>query len=193
QFSEDLSWIKGAHNVAFGGAIRRIRNNRLSQGTSFSDALASSSGLLGSGNEFLAADAANTTPYKRQFTNILGVLTQLNRRANYDLQGNLIPEGALIKRQFGGEEYEFYVQDTWKVTRALTVTAGLRVSLDPPVYELQGYQTSPVVPFGDWFDLRGSLAAQGKPQSLAPKVQFDLSSKTGRGLYPFQHNPAPRL
>ena len=58
---------------------------------------------------------------------------------------------------------------------------------------MQGHQTSPAVPFSDWFNLRGSLAEQGKPQSLAPKVQFDLASKTGRGLYPFQHDLAPRL
>jgi hypothetical protein len=193
QFSEDLSWIKGSHTVAFGGVTRLIRNNRQSQATSFSDALASSAALASGGTEFLASDAANTTPYKRQFTNILGVLTQLNRRANYDLQGNLLPEGAMIQRKFAGEEYELYVQDTWKATRSLTITAGLRVSLEPPVYEVQGYQTSPLVPFSDWFNLRGSLAAQGKPQSLAPKVQFDLASKTGRGLYPFQRDFAPRL
>jgi hypothetical protein len=191
--SEDLSWIKSGHNVTAGAVIRVIRNNRFDQSNSFSDALANSSGLLGSGGEFLASDAANTTAYKRQFTNLLGILTQLNRRANYDLQGNLLPEGAIIQRQFQQEEYELYAQDTWKATRALTVTAGLRVSLLPAVYEAQGYQTSPSMSLEDWFNLRGSLAAQGKPQSLAPKVSFDLASKTGRGLYPFHHDFAPRL
>jgi len=52
---------------------RLIHNNRLTNSTSFSDALASSAALASGGTEFLAADAANTTPYKRQFTNILGV------------------------------------------------------------------------------------------------------------------------
>lgn len=193
QISEDLSWIRGAHNVAFGGVIRLIRNNRQNQGNSFSDALASSSALLGSGGEFLAPDAANTTAYKRQFTNLLGILTQLTRQSNYDLQGKLLPEGSIIKRRFADEEYEFYLQDTWKATRGLTVTGGVRVSLFPPVYETQGYQTSPAMSLEDWYNLRGSLAAQGKPQSLAPPVAFDLASKTGRGLYPYQHDVAPRL
>ena len=191
--SEDLSWIKGAHNVTAGGVVRVIRNDRLDQQNSFSDALANSSGLLGSGGEFVAADAANTLAYKRQFTNILGILTQLNRQANYDLEGNLLPEGSAIQRKFAQEEYELYAQDNWKATRSLTVTAGLRVSLLPAVYESQGYQTSPSMSLEDWFNLRGSLAAQGKPQSLAPKVSFDLASKTGRGLYPFHHDFAPRL
>ncbi len=193
QFSEDMSWIKGAHTIAFGGVIRTIRNSRDSTATSFSDALASSSGLLGSGTEFVVPDAVVTTPYRRQFTNLLGILTQFTRQANYDLQGNLLPEGTVIHRKFAEEEYEMYVQDSWKVARGLTITAGLRVSLFPPVYESQGYQTSPAMSLEDWFNLRGSLAAQGKPQSLAPPVSFDLASKTGRGLYPFQHNFAPRL
>src|SRR5262249_31020462 len=48
-FSEDLNWIKGAHNVAFGGAMRLIHNNRRSQATSFSDALASSAAFSSGG------------------------------------------------------------------------------------------------------------------------------------------------
>jgi len=32
QFSEDLSWIKGAHTVAFGGVTRLIHNNRQQSG-----------------------------------------------------------------------------------------------------------------------------------------------------------------
>jgi hypothetical protein len=174
--------------------VRLIRNNRLSQRNSFSDALASSSALLGSGGEFLAPDARNTLAYKRQFTNLLGILTQLTGQYNYDIQGNLLPQGATIGRKFAAEEYEFYLQDTWKATRALTVTGGLRVSLLPPVYEAQGYQTSPAMSLEDWYNLRGSLAAQGQPQSLAPKVAFDLASKPGgRPLYPYQHDVAPRL
>src|SRR5260370_27763468 len=85
------------------------------------------------------------------------------------------------------------LETTGKGTRVFPITAGLRVSLSPPVYEAQGYQTSPSISLEDWYNLRGSLAAQGKPQSLAGPISFDLASKTGRGLYPFQHDFAPRL
>jgi hypothetical protein len=163
---------------------RLVRNRRASQLNSFSDALANSSALLGGGTEFLAADAANTLVYKRQFNNLLGILSQLDRQANYDLKGTQLPECSTVKRVFAEQEFEFYAQDTWKAARGLTVTAGLRVSLFPPVYEAQGYQVSPSMSLEDWFNLRGSLAAQGKPQSGAPPITLDLASKTGRGLYP---------
>lgn len=194
QWSEDASWVAGAHTVGFGGVIRMIRNDRQNQGNSFSDALANSSALLGSGGEFLAADAANTLVYKRQFTNLLGILTQLTGQYNYDMQGKLLPEAASIHRKFASQEYELYAQDSWKVSRAFVVTAGVRLSLMPPVYETQGYQTSPMPSLEDWANQRGALAAQGKPQSMAPLVQFDLASKPGgRPLYPYHKDFAPRL
>ncbi len=193
QISEDLNWTKGAHNISFGGVIRIIRNNRLNQGNSFSQLYSNSSWLSGTGGVYLVADAASSTPYRRQFNNLLGVMSQATRRANYDLSGNVLPEGALIPRKFAEEEYEMYVQDTWKVTRAFTVTAGLRLSLLPPVYEQSGYQTSANIRLGDWFNARGGLAEQGKSQVGAGQISYDLASKTGRGLYDYFKNWQPRL
>ena len=73
------------------------------------------------------------------------------------------------------------------------MTGGLRVSLFPPLYETHGIQTSSNIQLGDWFDQRGALAAQGKPQSLAPQISYQLADKPGgRGLYPFQKHFSPR-
>ena len=194
QLTEDFSWIKGAHTVAFGGTLRFIRNSRSNTLNSFSDALSNSSFLNDGGAVFLAPDAKNTLPYKRQFSNLLGLMTQLTGQYNYDLNGKMLPEGSLIHREFNANEYEFYLQDTWKATRALSLTAGVRVSLFPPIYEAQGYQVSPKMSLSDWYYLRASLAQQGRPQSEAPPVEFVLAnSPEGRPLYPYQHDVAPRL
>ena len=193
--SEDVSWTKGAHTVAFGGVVRFISNDRSTTLNSFGQAYGNTFWLSGTGGQFLVPDADNSNQYKLQFSNILGLLPELTRRANYDLQGNILPEGSPIARSFREQEYEMYLQDSWKVTRSLTITAGLRYSLNPPVYEANGYQTSPSTPLGDWFNIRGALAAEGKPQSLAPPISFDLSSKPGgRDIYPYhQKNFAPRI
>ena len=194
QISEDLAYTKGSHSFTLGGVARIIRNNRQNFGSSFSDILINSSFLQGGGSEFVAADAKNTTVYKRQFSNLLGLLTQRTGRFNYDTQGKAFPEGTGVKRVFGEEEYEFYAQDSWKALHNLTITGGLRVSLAPPIYEVNGFQTSANVSLEDWFNQRGSLAANGMPQSLAPKISYNLASAPGgRPLYPYQHNFAPRL
>jgi len=49
--------------------------------------------------------------------------------------------------------------------RQLTITAGVRHSLMPPIYEANGQQTSTNVSIGDWFYQRANLAAVGAPQS----------------------------
>ncbi|MGI8741954.1 MAG: carboxypeptidase regulatory-like domain-containing protein [Bryobacteraceae bacterium] len=191
---DDLVWTKGAHSVSFGAIARVIRNNRTSYATAFSDALANADLLNTGGKEFLTADAKNTSNYKRQFTNLLGLMSQLTGQFNFDLTGKVLPEGTPVFRKFADEEYEMYAQDSWKVTRGFTVTAGLRFSLLPPIYEQQGYQTSANIPLGQWFDMRGGLADQGKPQSLVPRITYNLASAPGgRPLYDTQRDWAPRL
>ncbi len=193
--SDDVSWTKGSHNLSFGGVIHVISNARGSTQNSFSDAVSNASWLSGTGSTLLVPDAKNATPYKRQMSNILGLLTQVDHQVNYDLTGSVLPEGAVIHRNFHVSQYEMFAQDSWRVTRGLTVTGGVRWSLDPPPTESNGYMTSANVSLGDWFDLRGALAAAGKPQSLAPAITYNLSSATGgRSFYPnHKKNFAPRI
>lgn len=194
QVSEDLAWTKGSHNVTGGFQIRVTRNNRLNYGTSFSDVIVNSSFLSTGGSDLLAADAKNTTVYKRQIANLLGLETQRTGQYNYDIKGNVLPEGAPVARHFGEEEYEFYLQDNWKATRQLTLSYGLRFSVMPPVYETNGVQTFTSISLEDWYNLRGSLADRGLPQSQAPRISYDLISKPGsRPLYQTHYNPAPRF
>ncbi len=192
--ADDVTWTKGAHSVAFGGSIHLITSQRVNFANSFSRGYANSSWLAGTGSTLLAPDAKNSTLYTRLMTDLLGIVSQGDAHYNYDKSGNVLPQGAGIARTFVDHEFELYLQDNWKVTRGLSVTAGLRASLDPPLHEANGIQTTPNIALGDWFNERGSLADRGLPQSMAPAISFDLASKPGgRGMYPFQHDFAPRL
>jgi len=197
--AEDLNWTKGAHNIQFGGVVRVIRNQRNSLVNSFHGATANASWLVDSGAElykpFTDMATSSITYFTYASTDVMGLVTQGNARYNYRVDGSVIGEGKPVSRKFAAEEYEMYLQDTWKASRALTVTAGVRYSLTPPIYEADGQQVSPNVRIGDWFNLRGGLAQQGKSQMEAGRISFVASNGPGgRPLYDYhKKNFAPRL
>lgn len=196
--SEDLNYTRGAHNVQFGAIMRFNQNKRTNLGTSFSGAVANASWLVNSGSDLNApwADMApsNYTQFRYAMADVMGLVTQGNAQYNYLVDGTVLAQGQPVLRNFKNKEYELYAQDTWKLTRSLNVTAGLRWALMPPIYEDNGQQVSPNIPIGDWFDKRGGLAQQGKSQSEAGTISFIPKSQGGRDLYNYhKKNIAPRI
>ena len=196
QISDDLSWSHGTHTFQFGGVVRFISVSRNDQGSSFSDGFMNSSWLADTGSSLLVpdADVNFTTDYVRQMTNLLGLVSEGDAQYNYDKAGNPLAEGQAVKRKYIDHEYELYGMDSWQLTRGLTVTAGLRISLFPALYEANGNQTSSNIPTGVWFNDRAKLAAQGLPQSEVTPLYYVLAgSPGGQGLYPNQNHYAPRF
>jgi len=196
--SEDMNWIKGSHNIQFGGVARLSQNRRDNFATSFSAATANASWLVDSGAEltrpFTDLPSSQYTLFRYAVTDVMGLVTQGNAQYNYLVDGTVLPQGTAVKRNFKNQEYEFYVQDTWRISQSLTMTAGLRYSLMPPIYEANGQQVSPNIPIGDWFDKRGGLAQQGLSQQGAGTISFLPKSMGGRDLYGFhKDNWAPRI
>lgn len=197
--SEDMSWIRGGHTIQYGFVARLIRQNRVNYANSFSSAVTNASWLIDSGAELNRpfADMAPTfrVAFRDAATAVLGLVTQGNARYNFLVDGTRLNEGDPIRRTFAGEEYELYIQDSWRVTRSLTLTAGLRWSLMPPIYEANGQQISPDIPIGDWFNRRGGLAEQGRSNLEAGLISYVVSSSPqGRPLYPYhKKNFAPRF
>src|SRR6185437_1138502 len=160
---------------------------------SFSTGYLNSSVLIDGGLSLLASDAANTTAYKRLMVDMLGLIPEVDAQYNYDASGNVLPQGAGVSRSFIDHDWEFYAQDSWKVKRNFTVTAGLRFTYSPPVYEANGQQASPNIPLGQWFNERGALAAQGQSQAGAGPISLNLLGAPGtHGLYNPQNNWSPR-
>src|SRR5579872_7378148 len=194
QFSEDMAWIKGAHNVSFGVNVLLVSNSRLDYGHSFSDGYINYAVLLDGGKSLLAPDAVNATAYRNQMANLLGLITEIDAQYNYNVDGSLLAQGAPVSRKFDQHSYEFYGQDSWKISRNLTLTAGLRVGIAPPVYEANGIQVSPNIPLGTWANERAALAQQGLSQSQAGPISLSLLGSPGtKGLYETQRDIAPRV
>lgn len=195
--SEDMSWVHGAHDLQFGGTIRLISNQSQSYANSYSSASSNPSWLTGSGNDLtgsLAISTGDLNSYEYAMGAVLGLEAQGTGHYNYLVNGTVIAPGAPVSRDFINHEGEFFAQDTWKVTRNLTVTAGLRNSLEPPVYEANGQQASTNIPLASWLADRANLAAAGQSQAGAPPIEFiPYNGAGGRPMYPYHKNWAPRL
>src|SRR5262249_19850667 len=141
-----LSWNKGAHDFRFGGVVRLINNKSTNYANSFSVASSNPSWLTGSGNDLtppsLGVSSGDLQNTQYAIASVLGLESQGTASYNYKVNGSLITPGLPVTRNFANHEGEIYAQDTWRVTRNLTVTAGIRFSLEPPVYEVNGQQAS---------------------------------------------------
>lgn len=195
---QDLSWNKGAHSLHFGATVRLISNQSNSYRHSFSSASSNPSWIKGTGSDFTPASLniakSDNTSYQYAMAAVLGLESQGTADYNYKTDGSLIPVGAPVARDFVNHEGDLYAQDTWKATRNFTVTAGLRYSLAPAVYEANGQQVSSNIPFQTFMNTRESLAEQGLSQMGAGIISFVAgNSAGGRPLYPEHKNWSPRL
>jgi carboxypeptidase family protein len=193
-FVDDVNWIKGKHNLQFGGNFRRIDNIRSSDSTSFFTASTNVSWLdnaaianTGSSLDpvafgFPAVAESFSSSYDSPVSALAGLVTEVDANYNLTKTLNALPEGAFVPRHFRANELEFYGQDAWRVTPNFTLTFGARYSLLQPPYETTGTQVAPSVSLHDWFNKRGQAMFAG--QTYAPVVQFDLSGQAN-GKQPY--------
>ncbi len=196
--TSDTSWVKGNHTIEFGANMRFIRFNYLSYYNSFSYARANASWLRGSANELKPDDVASSfsTAYRDSAVALLGLISDVIITYNYNQDGSTIPVGEPIGRRYAVDEYEFYVQDQWKIKPNLTLMAGVRYGLFSPPWETNGLQVAPTIPLGEWFNQRAANAAQGIPSYNSPDIQFNLAGAANNapGYYPWDtNNFGPRV
>ena len=207
----DLSWLRGAHTFKTGTNLRWTRIPSTRDNNSWLNATVNPSWVAGQGTTYMPGGVNCTTPgctgvpavaanfvagYADAWLNSLGVLSQANLAANYDRQGNSLPVGQPVSREYASDEYEFYVQDSWRIRTNLTITAGVRYSLYSPPYEVNGLQVAPTVSMGEFFARRAEGMRNGVPSNQDPVVAFDLAGpKNGRkGFYDWdKNNFAPRF
>ena len=211
-FVDNVSWTHGNHSISFGGDLRLITNYSDSNATSYSYAdsniqwLNTGGSIAGNGGSLdpgafgqPPVDSGDTTTYSEEVAMMAGVIAFSQGQYNFNVQpggktGNEYAAGTPIALNYYSKEFEWYVQDQWKIYPNATLTFGVRQVLLQPPYETHGQQVQPTVDTHQWFANRAAQAAKGITDQ--PDLSFAPSGKAnGKPSYwPMEKtNFAPRL
>ena len=208
---DDLTWIKGRHNVQFGGNFRFIVNDRIAY-NNYPSYSYSRNTLKGLGADINAAvtsfmrarsgvsnlSLTEGSSVTNAFGTLFGVINSYSGTYQYNIDGTVVPFGTEVPRSFANNEWEFYAQDNWKLRDDLTLTAGVRYSLFPAPYERNGVQVAPTVGVDVFFSERILASEMGIPGNAMPNslLTFEKSGPLHGGTPYYnldKNNFAPRF
>ncbi len=202
---DTLTLTKGNHTIAVGGNWRLVQNISNTDSNSYSGASTNPYWLGGNfpdpsslGGNIAPVSGSFGNSFQIAYATILGLVPSVTAQYNYKVDsptsGSLLPQGAFIPRHYKANEYEYYVQDSWRVKPNFTLTFGLRHTLLQTPYETKGQETTPTVDTDKWFKQRGDAAAQG--QIFEDLLYFKPAGKANNapGYWPKNKmNLAPRV
>ena len=187
---DDITWDKGRHTIQAGTNIRTVVNDRMNA-NNYPSYSFSRNTLKGLGADIVDSVTAAArakygnsalrltegTPLTNAMGTLLGVINSYSITYQYGRDGQAVPVGSPVIRSFATQEYEFYVQDTFRMRRDLTITYGLRYGLYQVPYERNGVQVNSTVPLDHYFADRVGGSAVGIPSFALASAQltYDLS------------------
>ncbi len=200
QFRETLNWVKGRHNIVFGGVISPtiFKSGNLTDTNTYDDGLGGFlSGLTAAQRPSDFSPTGDTSEWDRVFKLVLGSYSAASSSYNYDLSGNPQPQGGIPIRDYHSTQFEAFAQDSWQIRNDFTLTYGLRWQFHKPLDEVNGYEAIQNQTPESIFGPRLANAANGVSGfDAAPLITYGLggSKNNGPGYYkPSYNNFAPRI
>jgi hypothetical protein len=186
---DDVSWTKKNHTVQGGFNYRLLHNNFQTNATSFNHAQVQyyslgQGSIANTGQDLDASAFAQQlgipaiaagfdTAYSNAIAAVAGIIPVATEYFNYKAGANhLTPigHGLPLTRSYKANEFEIYLQDSWKATRSLTLTYGLRYTYLQTPYEVNGQEVAPTIGLDQWFRDRATGMAEGITNQ--PEISF---------------------
>jgi hypothetical protein len=210
---DDFSWQVGSHNLGFGGSFKFIKTESqqildfnfvgLGLGPSFEGLTPCQrpGGGTGCTNSYapILADPNGTAAslYDNGFALGLGHIAAVDTNYNYNAGGTAFPNGTGHLRRYRYYQTDLYLSDTWKITKSLTMTYGLRYQLYTVPYEVSGAESVENWGFDQYFGVRAAQSATGQSgDDAVPFITYSLGGKGNNAvpLYkPSYRDLAPRV
>jgi hypothetical protein len=157
QFNDDLTWIKGKHTIRVGLEFRPIwyRHDRadkvlgsisslvatVDQGSFLTVPLTNTPQVCATATSANCIKSSDVTNWGRYYASVLGLVDNVNVLAVRDANLKITPFGTNLVNKTWSYATNFNGQDTWRVTKDLTVSYGLSWGFQTPPKEDQGQQT----------------------------------------------------
>ncbi|HUY82563.1 MAG TPA: TonB-dependent receptor [Acidobacteriaceae bacterium] len=176
---DNFSWSHGKHTIELGGNWRLVHQNHSSNTNSFNSASSNPYWLTGKPPSPAlvgqpAVDQGFANSYGIAYANLIGDVPSVTDVYNYRITSptaaSLLGDGNFITRHFTSNEFEYFIQDTWRATPNLTITFGIRHTLLQTPWETSGQQVAPTIDTHTWYQKRESMALQG--QVYEPDLTF---------------------
>jgi hypothetical protein len=140
--------------------------------------------------------AFSNNAYDYPMLGLLGMVSLVDSNWNYNKDGSAQDQGTPVKRRYGLNFYEVYGQDSWRFKPNWTLNLGLRWSIFPPPWEVNGFQATPDSNLGTNFARNVQNMKNGMGYADVPAISFlpGGDANNAPGLYATQKtNFSPRI
>jgi hypothetical protein len=194
---DDMTWIHGKHNFQFGVDYRLVYDVTSTNAYSFDNG-ASSAGeyfdsLANTGQDldpsaypalgFPDVATSFNNSYSYAAMNLAGIVASSTLDYVYKVTpqktGSLQPTGSFVPRDFKSNQFDYYLQDSFRVIPKVTLTLGVRHSINQTPYEINGQQVTPNISLFSWFNTRIADAVKGVVDQ--PNYSYAPSGKANGG------------